>query len=144
MKIDLEKPIDLSKPSLEGLAMLLRTEELWPKGYQWSFLDVAEALHERVEGISINQPGAYQRCGTHGCAIGLAYEMWPEIQTRHQYMGESIDNIAEATGISSMDAHCLFWETDTYYPGHVHEEVTPVMVADAIDRYLAERNGSYL
>lgn len=34
---EVEAPIDLSKPSLKGLAYILRHKELWPEGFEWRF-----------------------------------------------------------------------------------------------------------
>lgn len=45
-------PVDLSKPSLEALAYLLRHKELWPAGFEWNF----------------------DECDT--CAIGLTTRVW--------------------------------------------------------------------
>lgn len=44
--------VDLSKPSIAGLAYALRHREIWPKGFKWDF----------------PQPD--------GCAIGLGGRLW--------------------------------------------------------------------
>lgn len=45
---------DLTKPSLEGIAYVLRHKELWPKNFQWDF--------------------AWRPT----CALGLGDLLWPE------------------------------------------------------------------
>lgn len=49
----LEATPDLTRPTLEGLAWLLRHKEAWPEGFSWYFPDCSR------------------------CAMGLASRIWP-------------------------------------------------------------------
>jgi hypothetical protein len=46
---------DLSRPSIRGLAWLLRHPERWPEGFEFNFMDCSR------------------------CAMGLAWQFWDEI-----------------------------------------------------------------
>lgn len=142
MTVDVRSPVDLSQPSLAALSYLLRHHDLWPKDYRWDFDNVCLPIEEnyvlgfRRHGIFGRNTPIYgvRHCGTHGCAIGLTYETWPDTM---KLPDQPVDNAAAAYGIPAMDAYCLFYETETYYRGLPHQHITPLMVADAIDAYLA-------
>jgi hypothetical protein len=103
---------DLTKPSLEALSHILRHKEMWPEGFKWNFGDC------------------------QSCAMGLAHKMWLEINSPSSY------RMAEHMGITERDACDLFveaswnadWNSDKY-----NFDITPEMVADQIDLYLAAK-----
>ena len=67
----LDAGVDLSKPSVKGLAYLLRNKQLWPAGFIWEY---------------------QYHCG---CAMGLAKRMWgktpemPDRQFKDAFYGRS-------------------------------------------------------
>lgn len=125
---------DLDKPSLENLSYALRHPDTWPANFTWSF----------------------ERYST--CAMGLAHQLWssivpPPLQDSTQCnLGSSImakvfampfeeaKNIFFGLGpksgwVPTRTAGHLWWKKTL----HINGAVTPEMVADQIDKYLAER-----
>jgi hypothetical protein len=109
---------DLTKPSLEALSHILRHKELWPTGFEWN----------------------YGFC--YSCAMGLAGELWDVFVPRNP--DAAVLNVSKAFGISRKVAGNIFGgEADwiPYHPGCVvvrdTNAVTPEMVADQIDKFLA-------
>lgn len=113
----------LEAPSLEGLAMALRDRSTWPAGFEWDFLFC------------------------ENCAMGLANALW-NIQTDDN----PVSDMASAMGISSAAARSLFYDADWLRPVPRRifgiqfgtrtvelRDVTPEMVAAAIDAYLARQ-----
>jgi hypothetical protein len=72
--------IDLSKPSVKGLAVILRDKSLWPRGFKFD----------------------YTHCQT--CAMGLAEKVWGSFCPYWSYP----DNTAKILGISMSDANRIF------------------------------------
>lgn len=123
---------DLDKPSLHGLSYALRHPDVWPKNFTWD----------------------YTRCET--CAMGLAHQLWNEIPAHHKsrdHNGGST-KMAKAFAIPFTAAKNIFFGYGGWTPytptttGHLWwkkttnlsdlENVTPEMVADQIDKYLAK------
>lgn len=107
---------DLSKASLEGLSWLLRHKERWPRNHEWNF---GWLLHEA-------------ECGTAGCALGIAQLVW---------CAEGL----KPWGVIGWGEYFGLWDEEAY---HIFEHftypcpasaVTPTMVADRIDAYLARK-----
>lgn len=99
-------------PTLKDLIYVLRHKETWPKGFVWD----------------------YKRCST--CAMGLAYEMWPE-------------RVAFYTTTSMMEAFDM--PTDAVYdifiesfrgviPSLFGFTTTPEYIAKKLERYLARKS----
>lgn len=70
---------DLSKPSLQGLAWMLEREAEWKQDFAWYF-NWWYWQKNKVLPIG-NQPPVevldqLEKCGTAGCAIGLAHHTW--------------------------------------------------------------------
>jgi hypothetical protein len=63
--------VDLSKPSIAGLAYALRHQEVWPEGFRWYFPDCKR------------------------CAIGLAWALWGDA------VGRSSPDVMVSLGIAS-------------------------------------------
>lgn len=118
---ELETNPDLTKPSMEALAYVLRHQETWPEGHTWDFAF----------------PLSPTQCGTEGCAWGIAQLLWPEIVDMHEKAG-TIGGSMEAFGLPSDAAHDIFVAGCGRDP---REEpvVTAKDVADRIDDYLAGR-----
>ena len=70
--------LDLTRPSLEGLAYILRHKELWPKNFEWEFY----------------------RCDR--CAMGLAYRLWRGIKS------PEFQIMADRFYMEKMDAYRIF------------------------------------
>lgn len=110
---------DLSKPSLFALSHILRNPALWPKGFIWDYSDCEQ------------------------CAMGIAHQMWkqvPEIPLSddpkdHERSGTSL--MAHEFSISYTLAGKIFFGRGELLVEHDLEAITPDMVADQIDAYLA-------
>ena len=115
IEIDLTE-LQPGKEGLRQLSYLLRHPEKWPAQHHWDFRTISGWTLELDE---------LPKCGTVGCAMGLADQTWGQDARRSQ-IGDQIPEL-----------HCdgLFFRCDTY--GVNMDEVTPTMVADAIDSYLA-------
>lgn len=107
-KQDTETKPDLSKPSLEGLSWLLRH---LPANHIWDFRAV----------------GGKTPCGSAGCAIGLADAVWGMNTFRAVYYRLAPESVLDKLFIDALGGY-----------GVPHSAVTPTMVADRIDSYLAE------
>ena len=107
-----EQLFDLTKPSLKGLAYILRHKELWPKKFRWDF-----AVCER-------------------CAMGMAVKLW-NYKTYYGHVAATANKFR----ISIPDARAMFCYESPYMPmdengNRLPGNVTPEMVADRIDKYL--------
>lgn len=121
---------DLDKPDLQNLAYCLRHPETWPKGFVWDF----------------------KNCTT--CAMGLARALWSEVQ----FTGRGDDNTREAVSVMAREFAMSFTDANRIFAGKAYggltppiieghlwwrrsiidyDAVTPEMVADEIDRYVA-------
>lgn len=109
LQTETETKPDLSKPSLEGLSWLLRH---LPETHKWDFAMI----------------GGQRSCGSAGCALGLAQVIWPE---EYKKSGS-----AWAILPARLTTQAHLFSQLAY--GVSPQEVTPTMVADRIDKYLAE------
>lgn len=105
------------EPSLEQLSYALRHPETWPKGFWWD----------------------YSRC--NHCAMGLAYELWPEKVAHHN---ESA--MAHAFAMPYEEADRIFIHANGMRCNRIlgilprsRDSISPEMVADAIDNYLVKK-----
>ena len=75
-------------------------------------------------------------CGTKGCAMFVAHCRWPD-QLRKACIGVFADHL----NIRRTELYGIFGATgmEDWYGEKIHDEVTPHDVADAIDRYIAEK-----
>ena len=123
---------DLDKPSLHGLSYALRHPDTWPNGFVWN----------------------YKRC--QSCAIGLAHQLWNSIpstgdpRTGATIMARSFampygasENIFLGKGpwcprkTWTKIEGFLWWKKRVQRSQDDFDAVTPEMVADQIDKYLA-------
>ncbi len=119
---------DLNKPDLQNLAYALRHPETWPKGFVWNF----------------------SNCKT--CAMGLARSLWPAVQ----FSGRGNDQNRAAVSAMAREFAMPFTQAQMVFGGDAYHTpfrteghlwwakhsadwfgVTPEMVADEIDRYIA-------
>lgn len=101
------------QPGHEGLrqlSYLLRHPEEWQRGFEWDF-------DTRLQG---------EDCHAYGCALGIADLQWPSAQ-----VGDF------QTSLFCNPAWDIFFNPSVYGTKH-RADVTPTMVADAIDFYLRE------
>lgn len=112
----IETKPDLSKPSLEGLSWLLQhlSTELPTHKY--------EHYHFATAG----------KCGTAGCAYGICQIVWPDAFPPDLDIMEGV----RADRIFGRNAYVTIFSTYAYRCSPW--DVTPQMVADRIDAYLAE------
>jgi hypothetical protein len=110
---------DLDKPSLHGLSYVLRHPETWPRGFKWD----------------------YQFCDT--CAMGLAHHLWSDFVDE-----ANVSEMARAFALPYSESNNIFQTNDDWAPSRRvgflwlrkaadWSAITPEMVADEIDRYLA-------
>jgi hypothetical protein len=119
---------DLDKPSLHTLSYALRHPDTWPNGFVWNFQDCKS------------------------CAMGLAHELWfasenrPTGKTPDSYHRAAVSAVARRFALPYAEAQRIFlrsdWAVKSRMFGLVKEKIpmsaiTPEMVADEIDRYLA-------
>lgn len=121
---------DLNKPSLENLSYVLRHPDMWPTGFVWD----------------------YRNC--NNCAMGLAHQLWDQIPQTGTDSGPSVMarefamNYTAARSIFLGGQWCptktkisttgsLWWKKEKTTTKWDLRKVTPDMVADQIDKYLA-------
>jgi hypothetical protein len=109
-------PFATGRQGLRNLAYVLRNPALWRERHDWFFGLVC------VESS----------CGTSGCAIGIAMSVWPEIDR----LVRSDELVTDLFGMSYRDAGRIFFSWASYGKRSPNG-ITPGMVADAIDAYLA-------
>jgi len=118
---------DLDKPSLHALSYALRHPDTWPAGFVWDF----------------------SNCTT--CAMGLAHQLWNQIPNGGGAKA-SVSGAARSFALPYAEAKAIFLGSAEWMPfktmkaGWLRtktvcdmDAVTPEMVADQIDKYLAER-----
>lgn len=115
--------LDLNKPSLQALSYYLRHEELWPAGFIWR----------------------YNSCNS--CAMGLAAALWTLTMSRSELeVSHSYKFMSDNFNITNSTVDNIFLGKGNWMP--MYEDypsfgnfyaVTPEMVADQIDKYLASR-----
>lgn len=109
---------DLSKPSLEGLAWILRHQ--MPEGHRWDFTKVIYR----------------ESCGTAGCALGVARIVWPEL--KEMYWIEMLQALGtQAYFTAQLFSAGVDSARENY--GVLPDAVTAAMVADKIDAHLRDR-----
>ncbi len=113
---------DLSQPSLVGLSYLLRHRELWPQGFKWDY--------------------TYRNT----CAMGLTIEVW-EPWPETSFIAP--DQFTALYGLTLSQARDLFvnahlWarERVLWFWSRPVDRVTPIMIADRIDKMLAAAQGA--
>ena len=105
------------KEGLRQLSYLLRHPEKWPAQHHWDFRTISGSALE---------PDERPECGTVGCAMGLADQIWGPAARYSQ-----IEDQIPAGHYSDL----FFTGKRTH--GVIMKSVIPTMVADAIDSYLA-------
>lgn len=113
----------ISKPTLAALSFVLRNKDLWPAGFQWDFGSTKE------------------------CAMGLAHRLWPADVP--EPFGAPETGSAQMAGVFKIPyqaADDIFYGSTRSYPYKLlwmtlgvtpRRDVTPEMVAGAIDKYVA-------
>lgn len=114
------EPLQTGLAGLKQLGDALR----WniPRNFNWDFTTL----------------GGTNTCGSFGCAIGLACDLWPK-----QIACRLSHDVADALNIPERDLAPIFGLRDTMsvYGMNLHGGITPHDVADAIDRYIAGKGG---
>lgn len=122
--------LDLGKPSLHALSYALRHPDVWPAGFVLDYSDCDQ------------------------CAMGLAHELWRHsIPEPHREINVGASRMAHAFAIPYLEANRIFFAAGEWAPSYSvtegylwwkktqrfadFEAVTPEMVADQIDQYLA-------
>ena len=115
---------DLTTPTPAGLAWLLRNPVIWSGRMVFDF------------GISLerDRDEVGDSCGTSGCAIGLAWLTWGGASSRWDCT-DSFTDMYTRLGMDYDSAQAIFYSPSTY--GVEWSDVTPDMVADKIDEWLA-------
>ncbi len=111
------------REGLRKLATLLRMQ--MPPRFRWNFMKV------RVQD---------NKCGTVGCAIGLAMTTWPEVASAIPISGSGEKFTDEGSAVARLFNMPVIEAFRIFYSGRLYEcfgNATPTDVADAIDAYLA-------
>jgi len=114
---------------LECLSQALRLEQRWRR-FAWDMQILCSPNYTSV-------PVAGTFCDFKGCALGLAGVLWFD----EGWAGTSNASAKEGFNIPHIDAIQLFVEVDQV-GGRLHQ-LSPIDVADAIDRYLVTGKVSY-
>ena len=96
--------------SLANLSNILRHRDMWPEGFRWYF-------------------GTCQ-----SCAMGLAFQLWGGAPNDKLRVVDNVDAIARLLEMPEEVANSIF---NGLYDSVRSTLITPEMVADAIDEYLA-------
>jgi hypothetical protein len=109
-------------PSLENLSYILRHREWWPEGFSWDFRFV-------------------DRCG-----IGLCHKLWNlnpgDLNGHLQDRPESLERSRDFVRIFCNPSSDLsWWRRYIFRQQRDMKSVTPEMVADRIDAFLAKQRG---
>jgi hypothetical protein len=104
-------------PALRRAILVDALRDEMPQDFKWNFSQV----HSK------------HKCGSSGCAIGLARTLWPEarLPTTFDY-DWSLARLANFLGLERDVAHRIFLSKDPY--GVWYDDVTPVMVADELEK----------
>ncbi len=113
---------DLSQPSLAGLSYLLRHPEMWPQGFKWDY--------------------AY----SNTCAMGLTIEVWepwPETPFLAPHVFTALYGLTPSQA-SDLFVYAHRWarERVLWFWSRPVDRVTPIMIADRIDKMLAAAQGA--
>src|SRR6267154_5623306 len=129
------------RKGLSNLAYVLRNPVLWKEDFRWDFRWVEHALTTKKTTPRkwFWQPTVtdYIACGTAGCAIGIGRALWPEMKQYTTKDPNLVEPIARFFEMPWDDAARIFGGTHSRYPVSDIKLVTPGMVADEIDAYLA-------
>jgi hypothetical protein len=110
-KWDEELPVNLDKPTLEGLIYLLRHPDLWPVGFSWFYPDCMR------------------------CAMGLSYFMWKNSGISHPILGTS-QTVGRHFDLDEYQSKNAFLGATWRLHKFPLTKVTPEMVADLLESYL--------
>lgn len=108
-RVEVERLFSLDQPSLRALSHVLRHKGLWPKGFKWNF----------------------SSCET--CAMGLASQLW-HLDLERGY-GHAMASSMGSSGVVLVSLFTIKGYVSVATPNG--SKVTPEMVADKIDQYLA-------
>ena len=111
--------------ALWDLSALLRDPSRWPEGHRWDYSKI------------LSQPRRAPGCGTLCCAIGLGIAKNFIVPALGRHAGEPIFDAgvyASQLGMPPRTVHDIF-SSPSFYEVKNWCEVTPTMVADAIDRW---------
>lgn len=134
---------------LRNLAYVLRNPVLWPANYRWNFGFVEAAYYGKKLGFARKHWWSFVQetivddtsspCGTQGCSIGIGRLVWPEFRELTDRSTEHPEKIARMFGMPWDRARDIFLVANSAHYGHKcgNADITPGMVADAIDSYLA-------
>lgn len=107
------------EPSLPNLSYVLRHKEYWPEGFEWDY----------------RYPSS--------CAIGLCEELYGQRVSQLDGSLEISVGSVRGEGNSFSDIFCNTRETYRVFGFSlwplVHSDITPEIVADRIDRWLANQ-----
>jgi hypothetical protein len=113
--------LDLNKPSLEALSHILRHKELWPERFTWN----------------------YSSCSQ--CAMGLAATLWKFMDPNNMGVEDGTYMMADIFEMEIRESADIFLGKGKWMPTYDNgiildfHAVTPEMVADQIDKYLASQ-----
>lgn len=105
-------------PAIRRARLIEALRAEMPEGFIWDFRHVAQKTD----------------CGTAGCALGLACLIWPDDDhlptPGHR---ATLNSVATFFGVDPITAYMVFFNP-YYYGFHDYHQVTPAMVADALEK----------
>ena len=112
----------MGREGLANLAYVLRNPELWERSIEWDY------------GSIFEQKEVEHKCGIVGCALGVAMICWPG----NEAVIDPIYNfkcfgVPDEAGMQEIFFSCFSYGFRPFDSA----KVTPTMVADKIDHYLA-------
>lgn len=130
-----EKLFALDKPSLGNLSYALRHPDTWPEGFVWNYGECTQCAMGLAHALWQQVPKATKRTGGSfmARAFALPFDVATSIFMGHvgAYRAQWIPASAVRTEVSGR----LWWKTKKQVP--YWDAITPGMVADQIDKYLA-------
>lgn len=115
---------------------LLRLAALLESEQEWRDTKMIWHFPVTIEKRALNESG----CGTAGCALGLAHQVWREWRDKELGNFDIFDVACSVFGITSREAYSLFDVQVMAGLGYQKlSEVTPGDVARGIRRFVAQR-----
>ncbi len=132
-----QKILPPGRTGIRVLAADLRAQ--LPPNFIWDF---RQTLLNHDDCPNLFEETYHRSCGTAGCAMGYAQVLYSNI-TEFNLVEEHLDLEVEITdendpNYGQTEADLLFYASEKYYPGCTYSDITPQMVATALERYLEE------
>ena len=87
-----------------------------------------------IDALRNDRDWRWNFCHTAGCALGLAKKVWPTVDLSFDSNDPyyAYETVGKFFGLDKSTAHNIFG-TSAYHDADCMEDVTPTMVADALE-----------